>query len=99
MLNLAALTVLPRELAAVLNELHEGDIVCHVHVGWKIDAWIGDERAGPFAHASFETCETRQVALWLRRTSIRLFPGSRYARQCSAWFNPLAILAELWRPF
>jgi hypothetical protein len=99
MLNHAALIVMPHELAALLNHLHEGDIVCLVHVDSKIAAWVGDEKAGPFAHASFATGETRRAVLWLHRTAIRLFPGSRYARRWPARFSPLALLAGLWRPF
>jgi hypothetical protein len=99
MLNLAALIVEPHELVAVLNHLHEGDIICLLHVDSKIDAWVGDEKAGPVAHASFATGETRRAALWLHRTAIRLFPGSRYARRWSARFSPLALIAGLWRPF
>jgi hypothetical protein len=99
MVTLAALIVMPHELAAVLNHLHEGNIVCLVHVDSKIDAWVGDEKVGPFAHATFATGETRRAALWLHRTAIRLFPGSRYARRWPAWFSPLAFIAQLWRPF
>ena len=99
MLILAALIDMPHELAAVLNHLHEGDIVCLVHVDSKIDAWVGDEKVGPFAHASFATGETRRAALWLHRTALKLFPRSPYARRWPARFSPLALIAGLWRPF
>ena len=99
MLNLAALIDMPHELAAVLNHLHEGDIVCLIHVSSKIDAWVGDEKVGPFAHASFATGETRRAALWLHRTALKLFPRSPYARRWPARFSPLALIAGLWRPF
>jgi hypothetical protein len=99
MVTLTALVVMPHELAALLNHLHEGDIVCLVHVDSKIDAWVGDEKAGLFAHATFATAETRRATLWLHRTAIELFPGSHYARRWSAPFSPLAFIAQLWRPF
>jgi hypothetical protein len=69
MVTLTALIVIPHELAAVLNHLHEGDIVCLIHVDSKIDAWVGDEKVGPFAHATFATAETRRATLWLHRRS------------------------------
>jgi hypothetical protein len=89
----------PQHLAAVLKGLFESDIASQANIGSRIDLWIGEAGRGPSARASFGIAESRRAARWLHRSAVRLFPASRYARAHAGWFDPVAILAGLWRPF
>src|SRR5690242_17842243 len=88
----------PRALSAILDDLYESNIACQANRGSRIDLSIGRE-AGPKDQASFGLSNERGAAQWLHRTAIRLFPASKYAREHSSRFTPLAILARHWRPF
>jgi hypothetical protein len=88
----------PRALSAVLDELDESNIASRASSGFRIDLSIG-QGAGPNDHASFALGNERGAARWLHRTAIRLFPASKYAREHSSSFNPVAILARRWNPF
>jgi hypothetical protein len=86
-------------LATVLEGLFASHIASQVHIGSRIDLWIGEAEAKAHAQASFGIGESRSAARWLHRSAIRLFPASRYARTHAGRFDPVAILARLWRPF
>jgi len=88
----------PRALSAVVDELYESNIASRANSGFRIDLSIGQE-AGPKDQASFALGNERGAARWLHRTAIRLFPASKYAREHSNSFNPVAILARRWSPF
>ena len=88
----------PRDLAAVLDELHESNIAAYADISSRTDLWIGHE-AGPKEQASFATSNEHDAARWLHRTAIRLFPASKYAWKHSGNFSLVAILARRWNPF
>ena len=88
----------PRDLSAVLDGLYESNITSQTDSGFTIDLSIGQE-GGPKDQASFALSNEQGAARWLHRTAIRLFPASKYAREHSHSFSPVAILARRWNPF
>jgi len=88
----------PRDLSALLHELNESDIALQANSGLWIDLSVGKE-GGPKDRASFTLDNEQGAARWLHRTAIRRFPASKYAREHSYRFSPVAILARRWSPF
>jgi hypothetical protein len=88
----------PRDLSALLHELNESDIALQANSGFRIDLSIGKE-GGPKDRASFTLDNEQAAARWLHRTAIRRFPASKYAREHSSRFSPVAMLARRWSPF
>jgi hypothetical protein len=88
----------PRDLSAVLDGLDESNIASRADSGIRIDLSIGQE-ACPKNQASFALDNEQGAARWLHHAAIRLFPTSKYAREHSYRFSPVAILARRWSPF
>jgi hypothetical protein len=89
----------PPELAKVMQRLRRAGIPCEVHVGQAIAVSLGDEDVGPSAQATFPLAASGRAARWLHRSALILFEPNGYSRRYSRRFDPVSVLAQLWRPF
>jgi hypothetical protein len=97
--KLEAIVVLPHRLAVAMEELYAAGIPCSAYVDRRIDVWLGDQDAGPMAHASFAAWNAAGAARWLRQNATRLFQLGEHARRRRRRFTIPGLLALLWRPF
>jgi hypothetical protein len=90
---------LPPELAKVMQRLKRAGIPCDAYVDRAIAVSLGSEDVGPSARAMFPLKASRRAALWLHRSALILFEPNGYSLRYSRRFDPISLLAQLWRPF
>jgi len=95
----AASELLPPELAKVMQRLRKAGIPCDVYVDQAIAVSLGNEDVGPSARATFPLKASGRAARWLHRSALILFEPNGYSLRYSRRFDPISVLALLWRPF
>jgi hypothetical protein len=81
--------LLPPELAMVMQRLRKAGIPVS----------LGNEDVGPSAQATFPLEASGRAARWLHRSALILFEPNGYSLRYSRRFDPVSVLAQLWRPF
>jgi hypothetical protein len=91
--------LLPPELAMMIQRLRKAGIPCEVYVDQAIAVSLGNEDDGPSAQATFPLKASGRAARWLHRSALILFEPNGYSLRYSHRFDPVSVLAQLWRPF